>query len=652
MESRVFDTLLEPTFIINQLKKVVYCNEPAALICELTTRKILRSQMALDQIFTFSEGIQGLGDEVQTMDPTPYQEVSFKTESGKEGKAQITLQPIKVGDINEATWVVYFRDVTLEETLQKKYRAELEQKEDVIKDLERAKAELQHYSKNLESMVAKRTAELTRLNQLMAALLDSLGQGFFVFDDKGRCLEIYSKACEATVESVPADKFVWDVLKLTPQQVPGFKKWMQTIFAEMLPFEDLAPLGPKSFPHSEGKSIELNYFPLKSNEGSVGGVVVVATDVTTLVAAQKEAEVERAHAKMIVSLIRHRKQVVSFLREAESLLDDLQKEFVGKTLNMDNTFRALHTLKGGSASFSIKSIADRCHEGESLLAQYRENPSIDKHKQLKEVCMGIAPLFFHFLEENKDILGNADKMRERWIETPISHLIQLYQLPAIQSAKDIQHVLTENFLMEPVEPFFTHYNEVVQNVAEKEGKQVSELAIKNGNLKILPEPYENLFGTLVHAFRNAVDHGIETPDQRSESGKNPTGRIEVSFLREKDDKHCWFVININDDGRGIDPAIIRKKLTSMPVTAYNGKTFENESDKDIIQHIFDSQFSTKEQVTETSGRGVGMDAILVAAKNLGGTAWVESTLGKGTKLKIRVPYFEHWQEKWNTKAAA
>src|SRR5690606_18400330 len=114
-------------------------------------------------------------------DATPYKELTFKTSQGGEGKVQITLQPIfdSMGDKN---WIVFVRDVTLEERLQKKYRAELEQKEDVIRALEDAKAKLEDYSKNLEEMVKVRTQELSRLNQTMSALLDSLGQGFFIFN--------------------------------------------------------------------------------------------------------------------------------------------------------------------------------------------------------------------------------------------------------------------------------------------------------------------------------------------------------------------------------------------------------------------------------------------------------------------------------------
>ena len=160
-----------------------------------------------------------------------------------------------------------------------------------------------------------------------------------------------------------------------------------------------------------------------------------------------------------------------------------------------------------------------------------------------------------------------------------------------------------------------------------EGKQIAPLVFENQNQLILPEAYENLFSTFIHAFRNAADHGIESPSARESIGKNPMGQIKVRFATYKH----RLLIQISDDGGGIDPEKIREKLNNK------GIMNKRESNKKIIQHIFDSQFSTKDIISETSGRGVGMDAIQFAAKTLGGKSWVRSTIGKGTTLYVCVP---------------
>ncbi len=629
IDAKLFDTLLEPIFILNQEKKVLYCNEPAALLCDLSVRKIMRSQPVFDELFQFAAPVEYLSTLTQVTDATPYQEIAFRTTGDKTGKIQITIQPFSDMD-GSKSWIVFFRDVTLEETLQKKYRAELEQKEDVIKDLQKAQAELEKYSKNLEKMVDERTAEIKKLNQLMSALLDSLQQGFFVFDSKGTCLEVFSKACENTIQGRPTGQPIWQVLRLPEKQIPGFQRWMGTLFSEMLPFADLAPLGPQKFPHSEGLEIQLEYYPLRTADGRIDGVVVVASDITNLVAAQKEAETERAHAKMILSLIQHRRQVMGFLQESESLLNELKREFKKSASASDasNLFRCLHTLKGGAATFSIKKMAEQAHEAETLLTHWKSERKDDQWQALQDSTQKLEQAFHDFTVENELILGSKEKLTQRWIEVPAAKLAQFQtRLPM-----DLHADFVSEFLMEPIGEFFKQYNEVSQSVAEREMKSLLPLHFEGSEIPVLPELYSQLFSTFIHAYRNAVDHGIEAPGHRQEHGKPAEGKIETRFSIENDKGQSWLQIEIRDDGGGIDSAKIRNKLTGQ------GKDVSKETDHQVIQHIFDSQFSTKEVVTETSGRGVGMDAILFAAKALGGTAWVDSKFGAGTSLKVRVPY--------------
>ena len=640
METKIFDVLLEPTFVLNAEKKIIYCNEPAALLTDLSVRKLMRSQPVFDVLFKFETPLSGLQDLNTVADSTPYQEIHFTTEAGKTGKVQVTFQPFESQDEKAISWLVYFRDVTLEETLQKKYRAELEQKEGYIRELESAREKLEDYSKNLEKMVAERTAQLSRLNQLTTALLDSLGQGFFIFDQEGSVLEIASKACQQTIEKDPRGLKIWEALSLPAKSHAGFQNWMTTLFSEMLPFEDLAPLGPPMYKHSEGHDIQLQYYPLRNESGAMEGVVVVATDITSLVAAQKEATFEKAHASMILKLIKNKRQVASFIRESQQMLEILKLELLKPQPEPELTFRMLHTLKGGAASFSVHSFAVSCHQAETLLTEWKslqDEPSLQK---LREQCQTLPRLFQEFLKENEMILGNLEKLSERWIESSLSQFTDFAgrQLPA--TSTPLREAFFEHFLYEPVESLFSHYDEITLNVADNLGKKVNPLKIKNPQFRILPEPYETLFGTLIHAFRNAVDHGIETPEVRSERGKPTAGQISLWFEKKNDQ----LLFCIEDDGGGINPERIRKKLTEK------GLSVQNESDEQIIQHIFDSQFSTAEQVTDVSGRGIGMDAILQSAKNLGGRAWVESKLTEGTRLFIQVPWIGDFKKEWRQSA--
>src|SRR5581483_1988624 len=143
-------------------------------------------------------------------------------------------------------------------------------------------------------------------------------------------------------------------------------------------------------------------------------------------------------------------------------------------------------------------------------------------------------------------------------------------------------------------------------------------------LDALPEP-------VMHVVRNAVDHGIETPQERAAAGKPPQGKVRMNAFHQAG----FVVIEISDDGRGLDPARLRaraveKKLLSA---AAAGRL----SDSEALDLIFQPGFSTASQISEVSGRGVGMDVVRSVVHSLKGTVSLESEPGRGTTVRVRVP---------------
>lgn len=628
---KLFDALLEPTFAIDANGIVIYCNEAGANLCDLSPKKVLRMKKKLDEFFLFEGGqLEALGALTTVTDSTPYQELRYKTLSEKEGRAQFTVQRL---DEAAQEWVVFLRDVTLEETLQKKYRHELEQKEDVILDLQKARAALEDYSKNLETMVAQRTKELSALNGKMQALLDSLNEGFFIFGEDGTCMDVSSKACERILEQNPNHKIFWEVLKLDAHEIAGVKKWLQTCFMEMLPFEDLAILGPRKFKHHEGLDIELSYFPLRTPEGAMQGIVCVASDITELVVARTRAETERAYVTMILNLMKNRKQIRTFVGEAESLIAQIGQETAKPELDGDALFRHLHTLKGSAGIYSLKELIEACHEGESRLAEFRRAATPDARARIEQNAAALPGIFAVFKNETLREIGFDPAAEAAVVEVPRPALERFHaeiaaKIPALGAQFE------EEFLYEPIASSFEHLNETLQAIAESLGKKILPLTFDGGDLRVSKEPYQMLLESFIHAFRNSLDHGIETPEERLAAGKPEAGAIRLMF-KKVDDR---LGIMIRDDGRGISAARLRAKLTEK------GTDVSGETDEQIIQHVFDASFSTRDEVTELSGRGVGMDAIAAAVKALGGSYRVRTIPGKETRVEISVP--------WLTRAPA
>lgn len=136
---------------------------------------------------------------------------------------------------------------------------------------------------------------------------------------------------------------------------------------------------------------------------------------------------------------------------------------------------------------------------------------------------------------------------------------------------------------------------------------------------------------LVHVLRNAVDHGIESPAEREATGKDPTGQIELTAERERD----HVIIEVADDGGGLDPDQLREKAVEEGVKSR--EAVEAMEDDEVYDLVFHPGFSTAEEVTDVSGRGVGMDVVRTTARDLDGSVSVESEPGDGTTVRFRLP---------------
>jgi two-component system, chemotaxis family, sensor kinase CheA len=140
-----------------------------------------------------------------------------------------------------------------------------------------------------------------------------------------------------------------------------------------------------------------------------------------------------------------------------------------------------------------------------------------------------------------------------------------------------------------------------------------------------------LFEPLLHLVRNALDHGIETPEQRLTAGKSETASITLAASRTGD----RFVVDVIDDGRGIDPNAIRRKAGENALLSKNELTVL--SDQEVIELIFSSGFSTASEISDISGRGVGMDVVRSSIERIGGRVSLKSRVGFGTTVSLNLP---------------
>ena len=183
--------------------------------------------------------------------------------------------------------------------------------------------------------------------------------------------------------------------------------------------------------------------------------------------------------------------------------------------------------------------------------------------------------------------------------------------------------------MVPLNATFQKMNRIVRDMSKKLGKQV-DLVLIGEDTEVDKNVIEHISDPLMHLIRNSIDHGIELPEERSAAGKPVKGRVTLEAQNAGNE----VIINIIDDGKGLNREKILERARN------NGLLTKLESeltDKEIYSFIFAPGFSTKEKVTEFSGRGVGMDVVVQNIKAVGGNILLDSIQGKGSTVKLKIP---------------
>lgn len=189
---------------------------------------------------------------------------------------------------------------------------------------------------------------------------------------------------------------------------------------------------------------------------------------------------------------------------------------------------------------------------------------------------------------------------------------------------------SENLRRVPATQVFRPLKRVVREVSENLGKKV-KLNLTGEDIFLDRQIAKILSDCLIHLFRNSLDHGFETIVERNTSGKKEEGSLNCVLWQNSDD----VFIEISDDGRGIDPSVIRKKALQKGL--YTQEKLDFLSDRDVLEIIFEAGFSTAEKVSDISGRGVGMDMVKKSILAANGQFSIDSKLGEGTQFSFKIP---------------
>ncbi|MCX9012133.1 MAG: chemotaxis protein CheA [Candidatus Methanoperedens sp.] len=248
-------------------------------------------------------------------------------------------------------------------------------------------------------------------------------------------------------------------------------------------------------------------------------------------------------------------------------------------------------------------------------------------KNVQSVRVGIERL-----DSLMNLVGELVINKIRLMQLASDHRLD-YLEETLASLNRLTNDLQEEIMatrMVPIEQIFNRFPRMVRDLAKKEGKEI-ELILEGGDIELDRTVLDEVGDPLVHILRNCVDHGVELPEEREKRGKSKKGKIKLAARREKN----YVVIETDDDGKGMDPRKFREAAVTKGVMT--AEEVSKLTDTEVLNLSFLPGFSTAEKVTDVSGRGVGMDVVRTKIEALGGAVRLESRVGEGTNITLKLP---------------
>ena len=491
-------------------------------------------------------------------------------------------------------------------------------------ELEMSKMELEYMMEHLYEQKHKRDV-----------LIDNLKEGYLTVNKDGIIEEGASSACHelfgiSLYESELKKIKFSELWKKNASRRDHIKKWIKTIWSGSFQFKDLVALAPKKFDERTDRYIELEYRPIfdsedgKQNEKGdlpIKNIIVIASDKTTEMKLLEKINKDKEEAYFIKTCLQNPEEFLDLINESYSFLID-RPEIDMLTDHKELYFRKFHTMKAQYAQFKIRNISKILHMLEESLEE--ENWEVF-FKELDHLEKNMNDLF----SEHRLLIQAANKLLLEHGNSIASKDI-INHIKEVDSLEELQHLIREKYILKDFKGQFKKFEALIDELAKELDKSVV-MEFRGDDILIDTEKYQSFFNTSIHLFRNIMDHGIETKDERIEKNKNESGLIIIKAEKKKN----RIFLTIKDDGKGIDPVNVKIKVLEKQLK--EPKDLDILSDDEIIDFIFLPGFSTRESIDHISGRGVGTDAVRYEVEKLGGTIRVKSTLDVETVFTIVLP---------------
>ena len=483
-----------------------------------------------------------------------------------------------------------------------------------------SKDEFGHLSNSFNDMLST----IEKKDQSMETLLKALPYGVFYFDESGSISKERSSATDNIFKSFKDYKNIVDFYSSNGANSNSVMDVVNTAYMDVLPFDSAVYLLPQRLNISFGDKdqiIDLEYKEDRDSSKKLKRIIIIARDVTAFELAKKESQELTQKVERVASVSSDTPGFKRFIHECNCIFRRLEIDI--KEASSDQIIdikRDLHSLKGMMFIFNFNAVADLIHNVESTLSS---GDAIKFNQQLAQVSGRFKAQY----KEVMNILGLDFDQRYKYYD---SLKVQKIKSLIDKSNKEL-YELTQGIDRLPLNKVLAKYFSYAEKLSSSLEDKKFELKLDSQSEVSMSE-IEGLDNSFTHIIRNCIDHGIETIDERLSLNKVEKGEVFI-FTKRVDKDSLKFVIS--DDGKGIDgEALVLTALKKGIITQDQAQNFTYQ---DKLNLIFAAGFSSKDSVTQMSGRGIGMDVVKSEIESLGGSINVHSIIGKGTQFEIELP---------------
>lgn len=483
---------------------------------------------------------------------------------------------------------------------------------------------VEEQNKLLEIKVAERSADLIAKNNDIQAMLSNMQQGLFTIQRGGTVHPEYSRYLSEIFETENiAGQNAFDLLfghaRIGVNTLSQLQESISVMLGnDQLNFEFNAHLLIAEYTadiNGHMKHLSLDWSPIYE-EGLLEKLMVSVRDITDLKKAEKDAQLQRRELDILSQLIAvpHKKlahffgSAAIFIQENQSLIASNSE---GDNECLAALFRNMHTLKGNSRTYGLHLISDAAHSAESRYTDIRKQKAAWHSADLLQDLDVLQALLSEYTKVYHQVLKPNTGRNHRQDDCVCLELASvqemnksleraLAKMPESEELRFIQRTLSLAKSISVADAL----SDIIQSltsIASQLQKETPQVVIEDDDIRLKPECESLLQDVFAHLLRNCIDHGIEPASERVKAGKPACGRIDVE-CRQVDENICMLV---KDDGRGAYlPALYEQYCQQNPSPATQDPTV-----LDVLNTMFASGVSTKQEISDISGRGVGMDAI-------------------------------------------